>query len=149
MQPNASLPPPEFPRTEGVDHIAIAVPNLEAAIQQYSQMLGLRVAHRETIEEQGVREALLAIGTLYIQLLEPLSAESAVGKFLAKRGPGLHHIGYRVKDVAAAIAECKKNGARMIDESPRRGSRGTTIAFVHPSSMGGVLVELVQENQHQ
>lgn len=127
------------------DHVAIAVPNLEEAVAQYERTLGVRVAHRETIAEQGVREALLPVGDAFVQLLEPLAPESPVGRFLAKRGPGLHHIGYRVASCADAIAKLKAAGARLIDETPRRGSRGTTIAFVHPSALGGVLVELVEE----
>lgn len=127
-----------------IDHVAIAVPNLEAAMELYARALGCRAAHVETIEEQGVREALIPVGESFVQLLEPLTPESPVAKFLAKRGPGLHHVGYRVPDVGRAIEQLKEAGARMIDDRPRRGSRGTRIAFVHPSSMGGVLVELVE-----
>jgi methylmalonyl-CoA epimerase len=128
-----------------IDHVAIAVPDLDTAIATYALLLRAEVAHRETMAEQGVEEALLRAGDSYIQLLQPLSPESPVGKFIAKRGPGLHHIGYRVDDIVAAITQFKSAGARLIDESPRRGSRNTKIAFVHPSAMGGVLVELVQE----
>jgi methylmalonyl-CoA/ethylmalonyl-CoA epimerase len=132
------------PLPGAIDHVAIAVPDLEAAIAQYGATLGVRVAHRERIEEQGVSEALLEVGGSFVQLLQPLGPETPVGKFLAKRGPGLHHVAYRVPDVAAAIAAMKARGARLIDEAPRNGSRGTRIAFVHPASMGGVLVELVE-----
>jgi methylmalonyl-CoA epimerase len=128
-----------------IDHVAIAVVKLEDALRQYEAALGVKAVHVETIEEQGVREALIPAGESYIQLLEPLTPESPVAKFLAKRGPGLHHVGYRVQSVVEAIRQLRGAGARMIDETPRRGSRGTTIAFVHPSSMGGVLVELVEE----
>ncbi|MBI3820488.1 MAG: methylmalonyl-CoA epimerase [Planctomycetes bacterium] len=128
-----------------IDHVAFAVESLDAAIAQYRLLLNITVAHRERIEEQGVEEAMLRVGESYVQLLQPLGPETPVGKFLIKRGPGLHHIGYRVADVAAAIAQFKAAGARMIDEHPRRGSRNTKIAFVHPSAMGGVLVELVEE----
>ncbi|MFN0206046.1 MAG: methylmalonyl-CoA epimerase [Planctomycetota bacterium] len=127
-----------------VDHVAIAVADLDATIADYTNRLGAKVAHREIIADQGVEEVLIAAGGPFIQLLHPLSPDSPVGKFLAKRGPGLHHIGYRVNDVAAAILQFKAAGARLIDEVPRRGSRNTKIAFVHPASMGGVLVELVE-----
>jgi methylmalonyl-CoA epimerase len=130
-----------------VDHVAIAVVKLEDALRHYEAALGVKAVHIEIIEEQGVREALLPAGESYIQLVEPLSPDSPVAKFLAKRGPGLHHVGYRVKSIVEAIRQLRSAGARMIDETPRRGSRGTSIAFVHPSSMGGVLVELVEEPQ--
>ncbi|HKD99706.1 MAG TPA: methylmalonyl-CoA epimerase [Planctomycetota bacterium] len=132
------------PLPRAIDHVAIAVPDLEAAIAEYTKTLGVRVAHRERIEEQGVSEALLEVGGSYVQLLQPLGPDTPVGKFLAKRGSGIHHVAYRVPDVAAAIAALKARGARLVDETPRRGSRGTKIAFVHPASMGGVLVELVE-----
>lgn len=127
------------------DHVAFAVHNLEEAIQQYQKLLKVEVAHRERIEEQGVEEALLRVGESYIQLLQPIRADSPVGKFLEKKGPGIHHVGYRVDSVEEAILQFKAAGARLIDERPRRGSRNTKIAFVHPAAMGGVLVELVQE----
>jgi methylmalonyl-CoA epimerase len=132
------------PLPYAIDHVAIAVANLDETIAQYERALGVQVAHRETIEEQGVREALLDVGGSFVQLLEPTSQDSPVAKFLAKRGPGLHHVAYRVPRIAEAIARLKESGARMIDEAPRRGSRNTKIAFVHPASMGGVLVELVE-----
>lgn len=128
-----------------IDHVAFAVPDLEAAIANYRTLLKIEVAHRERIEEQGVEEALLKVGESYVQLLQPLGPETPVGKFITKKGPGMHHIGYRVADVAEALAHFKAAGARMIDDAPRRGSRHTKIAFVHPAAMGGVLVELVQE----
>src|SRR5262245_32497395 len=125
-----------------IDHVAIAVPNLEEAIAQYSKILQIEVCHRERVDEQGVEEALIKLGESYVQLLQPISEQSPVAKFLAKRGPGLHHIGCRVTNVDAAIAHLLNSGARMIDNVSRRGSRNTKIAFVHPSAMGGVLVEL-------
>jgi methylmalonyl-CoA epimerase len=107
--------------------------------------LGIEPTHRERIDEQGVDEVLFKVGSASIQLLGALSADSPVGTFLAKRGPGLHHVGYRVDDVAKALERLRHEGVRLIDETPRAGSRDTLIAFVHPQDMGGVLMELVQE----
>ncbi len=123
----------------------MAVADLDASIASWSRGLGLEVVHRERVDEQGVDEVLLRVGGSFLQLVAPLGPETPVGRFLAKRGPGLHHVGYRVVSVAAAIERVRSSGLRLIDEAPRRGSRGTTIAFVHPSSFGGVLVELVEE----
>ena len=139
-----SLPASGVPLATAIDHVAIAVSDLEAAIRDYERALGARVAHRETIAEQGVEEAMIEVAGSWIQLLAPLGPDTPVGKFLAKRGPGLHHVALRVPDCAAAIAAMRARGARMVDDAPRRGSRGTRIAFVHPSSMGGVLTELVE-----
>ena len=102
-------------------------------------------AHRERVEDQGVEEVLFAVGSSFIQLLGALGPDTPVGRFLASRGPGLHHVAYRVDDVESALADLRGEGVRLIDEHGRPGSRGTTIAFIHPSAMGGVLVELVQE----
>jgi methylmalonyl-CoA/ethylmalonyl-CoA epimerase len=128
-----------------LDHVGIAVPDLAAARALYERVLGLEVTHEEVIEEQGVHELLLRAGEAYVQLVAPLSPDSPVGKFLAKRGEGVHHVGYAVPDVAAALTELRAQGFEVIDPVPRVGSGGTTIAFVHPKSMGGVLVELVEE----
>ncbi|MDQ4006071.1 MAG: methylmalonyl-CoA epimerase [Actinomycetota bacterium] len=128
-----------------VDHIGIAVQDLDAAVEHYRRTLGLEPAHRETVEEQGVEEVLLRVGTSYIQLLRALGPDTPVGKFLSKRGEGVHHIGYRVQDVAATIDRLRREGVPLVDEAPRPGSRGTTVAFVHPKGYAGVLVELVQE----
>jgi methylmalonyl-CoA/ethylmalonyl-CoA epimerase len=128
-----------------IDHIAIAVDDLDAAIAYYRDTYGADVTHRETVEKDGVEEALLAVAESYIQLLCPLGPDTPVGKYLAKRGPGLHHIGYRVADVGAALERVKAQGHRVIDETPRPGSRGTTVAFVHPKEAFGTLIELVQE----
>jgi methylmalonyl-CoA epimerase len=128
-----------------VDHVGIAVPDLEAAVEDYRRLLGVEPAHRERVEDQGVDEVLFAVGSSYIQLLGALGPDTPVGRSLATRGPGVHHVAYRVDDVAAALAHLRQQGAQLIDESPRPGSRGALIAFVHPRSMGGVLVELVQE----
>jgi methylmalonyl-CoA epimerase len=128
-----------------IDHVAIAVHDLEAAIAWYRDVLGATVAHREMVERDGVEEALLAVADSFVQLLTPTRDDSTVAKFLAGRGEGIHHVGYRVDDCAAALQAVKDNGGRVIDEEPRPGSRGTTVAFVHPKTSFGTLIELVQE----
>jgi len=128
-----------------IDHVAIAVHDLEAAIAYYRDTFGADVTHREVVEADGVEEALLAVADSYIQLLTPVRDDSPVARSLATRGEGLHHVGYRVQDCAAALARVKAEGHRVIDEAPRPGSRGTTVAFVHPKSSFGTLIELVQE----
>lgn len=128
-----------------IDHVGIAVEDLEAAVERYRAIFGLEPAHREVVRSQGVEEVLFRVGTSYIQLLGALGPDTPVGRFLAKRGPGFHHVAYRVDDVAAALERLRAEGVRLVDEVPRPGSRGTTIAFVHPQDLGGVLVELVQE----
>jgi methylmalonyl-CoA/ethylmalonyl-CoA epimerase len=128
-----------------IDHVAIAVDDLDAAVAYYRDAYGAEVAHREVVEKDGVEEALLAVAESYIQLLRPLGPDTPVGKFLANRGPGLHHVGYRVADVAAALERVKAQGHRVIDDAPRPGSRGTTVAFVHPKEAFGTLIELVEE----
>jgi methylmalonyl-CoA/ethylmalonyl-CoA epimerase len=132
-----------------IDHVGIACRDLDASIEFYTATFGLLVAGRETNEGQGVREAMLYVadapgGASYVQLLEPLSADTPVGKFLAQRGEGVHHIGYGVEDVAAALEQLSGDGVRLVDERPRHGSLGAAIAFLHPKSLGGVLTELVQ-----
>ena len=128
-----------------LDHVGIAVTDLGAARALYEQVLGLEVTHEEVIENQGVHELLLRSGDAFVQLVAPLSPDTPVGRFLANRGEGVHHIGYAVPDVAAAIADLRTQGVEVIAPAPRIGSGGTTIAFLHPKSMQGVLVELVQE----
>jgi methylmalonyl-CoA/ethylmalonyl-CoA epimerase len=128
----------------GVHHVGIAVDDLETAVERYRRTLGIEPSHRERIEDQGVEEVLFDVGGSAIQLLGALGPETPVGTFLEKRGPGVHHVAYGVEDVVAALERLRAEGVRLVDEAPRRGSRGTTIAFVHPSGMGGVLVELVQ-----
>ena len=128
-----------------VDHVGIAVEDLEEAVRLYGRAFGIEPAHREAVEDQGVEEVLFRVGTSSIQLLGSLGPETPVGRFLATRGPGVHHVAYRVDDVVAALERLRAEGVPLIDEAPRSGSRGTTIAFVHPKGMGGVLVELVQE----
>jgi methylmalonyl-CoA/ethylmalonyl-CoA epimerase len=128
-----------------IDHVGIAVEDLEAAIGHYRRSLGLEPSHRERVESQGVDEVLFSVGDSFVQLLGALGPDTPVGRFLARRGPGLHHVGYRVDDVAEALEHLRAEGVSLVDEAPRPGSRGTLVAFVHPSGMGGVLVELVQE----
>jgi methylmalonyl-CoA/ethylmalonyl-CoA epimerase len=132
-----------------IDHVGIAVRDLDTSIGFYESTFGLTVAGRETNEAQGVREAMLHVadapgGASYVQLLEPLSVDTPVGKFLATRGEGVHHIGYGVADVASALEQLRGDGIRLVDERPRHGSLGASIAFLHPKSVGGVLTELVQ-----
>ncbi len=128
-----------------IDHIAIAVRDLEAAIAYYHDTFGCEVEHREVVERDGVEEALLRVADSYVQLLTPTRPDSPVAGYLDKRGEGLHHVGYRVADCAAALARVQAEGHRVIDEVPRPGSRGTTVAFVHPKTAFGTLIELVQE----
>lgn len=127
-----------------IDHVGIAVEDLDGSVERYRRTLGIEPAHRERVDDQGVEEVLFAVGTSFIQLLGALGPDTPVGTFLAKRGPGVHHVAYRVDDVAATLARLRHEGVRLVDEAPRRGSRDTLIAFVHPKDMGGVLVELVQ-----
>jgi methylmalonyl-CoA/ethylmalonyl-CoA epimerase len=129
---------------EAVDHIGVAVEDLDSAIQLYSEALGMPLQHRETVSEQGVEAALLGVGDSHVELLLPLGDETPVGRFIAKRGPGLHHTAYRCADVAEALEQCRARGLRLIDERPRRGIRDSRVAFLHPSSTGGVLTELVE-----
>ena len=128
-----------------IDHIAIAVNDLEAAIEYYRATFGCEVDHREVVERDGVEEALLKVADSYVQLLTPTRDDSPVAKYLEKKGEGLHHVGYRVADCAAALERVKAEGHRVIDEEPRPGSRGTTVAFVHPKTAFGTLIELVEE----
>jgi methylmalonyl-CoA/ethylmalonyl-CoA epimerase len=128
-----------------VDHVAIAVRDLDAAIQWYGDTFGATVDHREVVERDGVEEALLKVADSYIQLLTPTREDSPVAKYLDNKGEGIHHVGYRVADCEAALNHAVASGARAIDEAPRPGSRGTTVAFLHPKTAFGTLIELVQE----
>ena len=128
-----------------IDHVAIAVNDLEAAIAYYRDTFGAEVDHREVVESDGVEEALLKVAESYVQLLTPTRDDSPVAKYLERKGEGLHHIGYRVDDCAVALEAIKAQGGRVIDEAPRPGSRGTTVAVVHPKTAFGTLIELVQE----
>lgn len=131
-----------------IEHIALAVADLDAAIAHYSEVWGLEVSHRERVDDQGVEEALLPLGDSYLQLLGATSPDTTVGKFLRARGEGLHHIAYEVDDLEAALAELASRGVPLIDEQPRRGGRGHLVAFVHPKGNHGLLVELIQAGPH-
>lgn len=144
VNPAPAVPWSHMALTE-VDHVAIAVKDLEAAIAWYAETLGASVAHREVIERDGVEEALLAVADSYIQLLTPIREDSTVAKFIATKGEGIHHVGYRVEDCARALNQAVEAGARAIDAQPRPGSRGTTVAFLHPKTAFGTLIELVEE----
>ncbi|HEY1739433.1 MAG TPA: methylmalonyl-CoA epimerase [Acidimicrobiia bacterium] len=128
-----------------IDHVAIAVNDLEAAIAYYRDTFGCEVEHREVVDKDGVEEALLKVADSYIQLLTPSRPDSPVAKYMEKKGEGIHHVGYRVDDCAQALEAVKSHGYKVIDEAPRPGSRGTTVAFVHPKTAFGTLIELVQE----
>jgi methylmalonyl-CoA/ethylmalonyl-CoA epimerase len=127
-----------------IDHVGVAVEDVDAALALYRDALGMALVHRETVESQGVDAALLDVGDGHIELLAPLGPDTPVGKFLSKRGPGLHHVAYRVDDVSEALSALAAAGLRLIDESPRVGIRGSLVAFLHPASTGGVLTEIVQ-----
>lgn len=127
-----------------IDHIGVAVEDLDAALELYADVLRMPVVHRETVTEQGVDAVLLDVGENHVELLAPLGPDTPVGKFLAKKGPGLHHVAYQVADIEATLAALRAAGTRLIDETPRVGIRGSRVAFVHPSSTGGVLTEIVQ-----
>lgn len=128
-----------------IDHVGIAVHDLEAAVERYRRAFGIEPAHRETVEDQGVEEVLFKVGTSYIQLLRALGPDTPVGRYLERRGEGVHHVGYRVDDVTEVLGRLREQGHRLVDETPGPGSRGTTVAFVHPKAFDGVLIELVQE----
>ena len=128
-----------------IDHVAIAVHDLDAAVEYYRRAFGAEVCHREVIELDGVDEALLRVGESYVQLTTGTRSDSPISRFLQGRGEGVHHIGYRVEDCAAALAAVAAAGGRVIDDTPRPGSRGTMVAFVHPKGSFGTLIELVEE----
>jgi methylmalonyl-CoA/ethylmalonyl-CoA epimerase len=127
-----------------VDHIGIAVEDLDAAIALHERDYGMALVHRELIDEQGVEAVLLDVGENHVELLRPLSEDTPVGRFLASRGPGLHHVAYQVGDVDSTLAQLRERGLRLIDETPRTGIRGSRVAFLHPAASGGVLTEIVQ-----
>ena len=130
-----------------VAHIGVAVEDLDAAIALHVEAYGMAVAHREVVEAQGVEAVLLDVGENHVELLRPLDGETPVGRFLSKRGPGLHHVAYRVSDVQATLDTLRDRGLRIIDETPRTGIRGSRVAFLHPESSGGVLTEIVQPSE--
>jgi methylmalonyl-CoA/ethylmalonyl-CoA epimerase len=127
-----------------IDHIGVAVDDLDAALELYKERFGMAEQHRETVEEQGVEAVLLEIGEGHVELLKPLGPDTAVGRFLAARGPGLHHVAYQTADIDSALEQVKAAGMRLIDEQPRIGIRGSRVAFLHPKASAGVLTELVE-----
>ena len=127
-----------------IDHVGVAVEDMDGALALYRDSLGMSLAHRETVEQQGVDAALLDVGEGHVELLAPLGPDTPVGKYLAKRGPGIHHVAYAVEDIDAALEELRGAGLRLIDESPRVGIRNSRVAFVHPGALAGVLTEIVQ-----
>jgi len=127
-----------------IDHIGVAVEQIEPALELYRDSFGLAVAHREVVEEQGVEALLLDVGEGHVELLAPLTAETPVGRYLARHGPGLHHVAYQVRDIDATLAAVRGAGLELIDEQPRRGIRGSRVAFMHPRATGGVLTEIVE-----
>jgi methylmalonyl-CoA epimerase len=130
-----------------IDHIGVAVEDLDAAIALHQDTYGMTLVHRETVSEQGVEAVLLDVGENHVELLRPLSEDTPVGKFLAKRGPGLHHVAYQVTDIEAVLERLRAQGVRLIDETPRVGIRNSSVAFLHPSASGGVLTEIVQPSK--
>jgi methylmalonyl-CoA epimerase len=129
---------------QAIDHVGVAVEDIDAALGLYRDSLGMPLVYRETVAEQGVEAALIDVGDGHVELLQPLGPETTVGKFLSRHGPGLHHVAYRVDDVDVTLGELAAAGLRLIDERARVGIRGSRVAFVHPSSTGGVLTEIVQ-----
>jgi methylmalonyl-CoA/ethylmalonyl-CoA epimerase len=130
-----------------IDHIGVAVEDLDEAIRLYGERLGMPLQHRETVEEQGVEAVLLGVGESHVELLRPLGPDTAVGKFLARSGPGIHHVAYGTDDIESALAAVRDAGLALIDEQPRVGIRGSRVAFLHPKSTGGVLTELVEPQE--
>jgi methylmalonyl-CoA/ethylmalonyl-CoA epimerase len=130
-------------QARGIHHLGVAVEDLDAALLTYERLFGAEIEHRATVPDQGIEAASLRVGDGRVELLEPLEADTPVGRFLAKRGPGMHHVAYEVPDVAAAIARLAEAGADLIDERPREGLFGLEVAFVHPDSVHGVLTEVV------
>jgi methylmalonyl-CoA/ethylmalonyl-CoA epimerase len=131
-----------------IDHIGIAVTDLEASAELYAQQFDMREQHRETVEEQGVEAVLYEVGDGHIELIKPLSADSGVAKFIERNGEGMHHVAYAVDDIDAALERVKAAGLRLIDEQPRKGIRGSRVAFLHPKSTAGVLTEIVEPAGH-
>ncbi len=141
MPEPTSTPIPLFTR---IDHVGVAVPDLDAAIAFYEQTFGMRCAHVEVNEEQGVREAMMAVGDAFVQLLAPLDDTSVIARFIGRNGPGIQQVAYTVDDVAGTSDELRARGVRLLYDTPRRGTAGSLVNFVHPKDAGGVLVELVE-----
>jgi methylmalonyl-CoA epimerase len=131
-----------------IDHVGVAVEDLDAAIRLYESTFQMTLVHRETVTEQGVEAVLLDVGENHVELLRPLAEDTPVGKFLAKKGPGLHHVAYQVTDIDATLERLKDEGVRLIDETPRIGIRGSRVAFLHPAASGSVLTEIVEPAHH-
>lgn len=131
-----------------IDHVGVAVEDLDGALALYGDRLAMPTAHRETVEEQGVEAVLLDVGDSHVELLCPLGPDTPVGRFLAKKGPGLHHVAYGVKDIEQTLEQLNGQGVRLIDQTPRPGIRGSRVAFLHPAATGGVLTEIVQGADH-
>ncbi len=131
-----------------IDHVGVAVEDLDGALALYGDRLAMPTAHRETVEEQGVEAVLLDVGDSHVELLRPLGPDTPVGRFLAKKGPGLHHVAYGVEDIEETLEQLNGQGVRLIDETPRPGIRGSRVAFLHPAATGGVLTEIVQGADH-
>jgi methylmalonyl-CoA/ethylmalonyl-CoA epimerase len=130
-----------------IDHIGVATEDLEGSLELYEKTLGMPLVHRETVEEQGVEAALLDIGDGHVELLRPLGPDTPVGKYLAKKGPGLHHVAYAVEDIDSTLTQLKDSGMKLIDEEPRVGIRNSRVAFVHPGATGSVLTEIVEPSE--
>jgi methylmalonyl-CoA/ethylmalonyl-CoA epimerase len=142
-----SLPSPAdrlYGMFDRIDHVGVAVQEIDASLEMYRNLFKVDVAHREIVREQGVEVALIAVGDNHVELLAPLSADTPVGKFLAQRGPGLHHIAYQVSDIDLTLTALKEAGTALIDKQPRVGIRESRVAFLHPYATGGVLTEIVQ-----
>ncbi len=131
-----------------IDHVGVAVEDLDGALALYGDRLAMPTAHRETVEEQGVEAVLLDVGDSHVELLRPLGPDTPVGRFLAKKGPGLHHVAYGVADIEQTLVQLRDQGVRLIDQTPRPGIRGSRVAFLHPAATGGVLTEIVQGADH-
>jgi methylmalonyl-CoA/ethylmalonyl-CoA epimerase len=131
---------------KNVHHVGIAVDDLDASLLVYEELFGARLEHRESVEDQGVEAASLRVGESRIELLSPLGPDTPVGRFLAKRGPGMHHVAFEVDDVGAELDRLRAEGAQLIDDRPRRGLFGLQVAFVHPEATGGVLAEFVSDD---
>jgi methylmalonyl-CoA epimerase len=127
-----------------IDHVGVAVEDLDASIALYEKTYNMTLVHREVVQEQGVEAVLLDVGENHVELLAPLGPDTPVGKFLAKKGPGIHHVAYQVEDIDSVLSSLKEQGLRLIDETPRIGIRGSRVAFLHPAASGGVLTEIVE-----